>query len=103
MGENIKLLNELLENVDELNPETIKLLADPYKKLIYSGLAYLFNCYKDLLDNDEYFKIKAKMVQKELNAYIEIGLSREEAFQIVLANKSNYYSNLKNSTGKSNK
>ena len=69
------------------SPEGIHAIVEQYKPVVYAVCAEGFGAYKDLVDNDEYYQVRAKDSRKMVEALIDEGFSREEAMDILLSQK----------------
>lgn len=71
-----------------INPETtsatVSALFVQYKPLVYGILKELFGCFKDLVDNDDYFNLYATYYEKMIKALTDHGFSRNEAMKIII-------------------
>ena len=80
---NFEFLSFLLNN-KELSEEAIAALVGKLKPLLYSVAQEGFNVYKDVVDNDEYFRKMAQMKKKTYDAYCQEGFSPEQAMVLLL-------------------
>ena len=66
------------------SPGAITAIFNEYKPIVYSVIQEAFNCYKDLVNNDEYFAVCAQFYKKKYDALIEAGFSKSQAMAIML-------------------
>lgn len=66
------------------SPGAISALFNEYKPIIYGVLQEAFNCYKDLVNNDEYFTVCAQFYKKKYDALVEAGFTKAQAMAIML-------------------
>ena len=82
-------------------PEGVSALIAEYKPFVYAACKEIFRCYEDLVDNDHYYFVRARDSKKMLDALINEGFSREEAMNIILANKIGMQSTMNKISGSS--
>lgn len=66
------------------SPQNISNLFEQYKPIVYMVCKELFNIYKDLVDNDEYYDVCALGNWKRFSALLKVGFTEEQAMQIVV-------------------
>lgn len=94
-------MEELLKTL--LNsPEGIAEIVAMYKPVIYAACKEVFGFYEDLVNNDDFYRVQATDSRKMLDALLNEGFSREEAMNIMLANKIGMQSTM-NKVASSNK
>ena len=91
MNEIIKLL---LEHPESINKEFISEAFEKYKTPIYAVLGTLFDCYKDFVNNEEYYEYGAKNKKNAYDAYVKIGFTEEQAFALIINGNSQFAKSL---------
>ena len=78
-------------------PESITGIVEQYKPVLYAVCGELFQMFKDLTNNDDYFATNAQYSWKTMSAYMDAGFSREEAFAMLMNKKETLQNSLQKS------
>ena len=79
-----EMLQLLLEHPELINKELVSGAFEKYKTSIYAILGTLFDCYKDLVNNEEYFEYGAKCKKNAYDAYVKAGFTEDQAFALII-------------------
>jgi len=80
------------------SPEYIAGVVEQYKPVLYAVFGELFQIFKDLVDNDDYFETNAKYSWKIMQSYMSAGFTREEAFAVLMNSREKLLESLKKSS-----
>lgn len=98
-----ELLKYIISNPEQAG-ETVKALIAQYKPLVYSIIEELFASFKDLVNNDEYYRVSAQSNYKKYHSLCNAGFTEDQAMAIILRDIDsayNTYRNVKLNSGKS--
>lgn len=83
-------INRVIEFLSK-DPDSSKILissiVEQYKPLLYAVCAELFGLFKDLVNNDDYYKTNALHYKQMIDSFMSVGFSREEAMDILIMEK----------------
>lgn len=82
-----ELLMAFIENPQGAIDEVVAVISN-YKPLAYKLLNELFEIYKDLVNNEEFYAYTAKDRMNDYQALINAGFTEEQAFTLLLNNES---------------
>lgn len=75
---------------DKSEEEEVKELINEYKPYIYTAAKEVFGMLKDIVKQDEFFEMMAKIKKQTYDAYIKVGFTEEQATLFVANNKITY-------------
>lgn len=96
-----ELLDQLLENPEAAKLIVSELLAK-FKPVLYGAIGEMWLMYKDLVNNEDYFKTCALMSMNMFDAYISVGFSDEQAMELLLNERERIRKSIGNSTARIN-
>ena len=91
-----ELLKQLLAT-----PEGISVIIAQYKPMAYAICKELFDIYKDLVNNDEWFVVNAKYDKKRFDALVNEGFTEEQAMQIIITKMQEFKNSAKKTSSAS--
>ena len=89
------ILQEAVSNPDSLNAESLIQISEVYKPEIYKIANYIFGMYKDLVANEEFYKVQAKDKANYRDALLAEGFAREEVMQLLINRNTELKNNIK--------
>ena len=81
------------------NPAVIDGVVDTYKPTIYHVMGKLFECYKDFVDNYDYYQTTARGNWNRYKALLEVGFTEDQAMAIMIAELKSFRENMMKSSG----
>lgn len=92
---------KLLTASPELANGVISEFVKKYKPILYRIVGELFNVYKDLVNNYEYFETMAKYNRRKFYALTNNGFTEDQAMAIMIADEKQLREHAKNTSGTS--
>lgn len=66
------------------SPEGISAIISQYKPLLYAVCKEIWEIYKDLVNNEEYYEVSALAKKKSFDALVNVGFSEPQALALMI-------------------